>query len=148
MARVVEGMHLAALPGLRPVVLEGRGAEALEDDTLQEARRDDAVGVDVVAADRDGRAVQAGALGVVHGHASGPMWNRSRASVTSPATAAAATMTGDISSVRPVGEPWRPLKLRFDDDAQSWSPSSLSGFMARHIEHPASRNSKPASRNT
>jgi hypothetical protein len=29
-----------------------------------------------------------------------------------PLMAAAATMTGDIRTVRPVGEPWRPLKLR------------------------------------
>ena len=61
-----------------------------------------------------------------------------------PLIAAAATMTGDIRTVRPVGEPWRPLKLRFEDDAQSWSPTSLSGFIARHIEQPAPRHSKPA----
>ena len=42
-----------------------------------------------------------------------------RTSTTSPATAAAATIAGLISSVRPVGLPWRPLKLRFDDDAQT-----------------------------
>jgi hypothetical protein len=69
MARVVEGC--TSRSALCLVALERRGAEALEDDTLHEARRDDAVGVDVVAADRDGRAVQMGALGVVvHGHAS------------------------------------------------------------------------------
>jgi len=43
----------------------------------------------------------------------------SRASATEPVTAAAATMTGLISKVRPVVEPWRPLKLRFDELAQS-----------------------------
>ena len=57
-------------------------------------------------------------------------------------------MTGDMRTVRPVGEPWRPLKFRFDDEAQSWSPTSLSGFMARHIEHPAARHSNPASSKT
>ena len=41
-----------------------------------------------------------------------------RTSTTSPAIAAAATIAGLISSVRPVGLPCRPLKLRFDDDAQ------------------------------
>ncbi len=69
-------------------------------------------------------------------------------STTSPATAAAATIAGLISSVRPVGLPCRPLKLRFDDDAQTSRPSSRSGFMARHIEHPAPRQSNPAARNT
>ena len=43
----------------------------------------------------------------------------SRQSATAPVTAAAATMSGDISKVRPVGEPWRPLKLRFDVLAQT-----------------------------
>src|SRR5690606_38032961 len=43
------------------------------------------------------------------------------------------------------GDPWRPLKFRLDDEAHTCRPSSLSGFMARHIEHPASRNSNPAS---
>ena len=38
----------------------------------------------------------------------------SRASATAPVTAAAATMTGLMSSVRPVGLPWRPLKSRVD----------------------------------
>jgi hypothetical protein len=66
-------------------------------------------------------------------------------SVTQPATAAAATIAGLISSVRPVGLPWRPLKLRLEDDAQTSRPCSLSGFMARHMEHPAARHSKPAS---
>ena len=62
-----------------------------------------------------------------------------------PATAAAATIAGLISSVRPVGLPWRPLKLRLDDDALISRPCSLSGFMPRHIEHPEPRQSNPAS---
>ncbi len=37
--------------------------------------------------------------------------------------------------MRPVGLPCLPLKLRFDVEAQSWSPTSLSSFIARHIEH-------------
>jgi hypothetical protein len=60
-------------------------------------------------------------------------------------TAAAATISGLISTVRPVGLPWRPLKLRLLELAQSWSPTSLSGFIARHMEQPAARHSKPAS---
>src|SRR6266567_1158358 len=71
-----------------------------------------------------------------------------RTSTTSPAIAAAATIAGLINNVRPVGLPWRPLKLRFDEDAQISRPSSLSGFIARHIEQPAPRHSNPASLNT
>ena len=58
--------------------------------------------------------------------------------------AAAATIAGLMSSVRPVGLPWRPLKFRFDDEAQTCRPSSRSGFIARHIEQPAPRHSNPA----
>ncbi len=43
----------------------------------------------------------------------------SRASVTWPVMAAAATMSGLMSTVRPVWEPWRPLKFRFEELAQS-----------------------------
>jgi hypothetical protein len=42
----------------------------------------------------------------------------SRASAIFPSTAAAATMTGDMRMVRPIGDPWRPLKLRFELEAQ------------------------------
>ncbi len=59
-----------------------------------------------------------------------------------------ATIAGLISRVRPVGEPWRPLKLRLDDEALIWRPVSLSGFIARHIEQPAWRHSKPWAMNT
>src|SRR5690606_38072590 len=59
--------------------------------------------------------------------------------------AAAAAMAGLISRVRPEDEPWRPLKLRLEVDAHIWRPSSLSGFMARHMEQPGSRHWKPAS---
>ena len=62
--------------------------------------------------------------------------------------AAPATIAGDISSVRPVGLPCRPLKFRFDEDALTCRPCSLSGFMPRHIEHPAPRHSNPAATNT
>jgi len=72
----------------------------------------------------------------------------SRGSLNSPVRAAAATITGLISTVRPVGLPCLPLKLRLLDEAQSWSPTSLSGFMPRHIEQPGARHSKPAARNT
>ena len=37
----------------------------------------------------------------------------------------AATMTGDIKMVRPVDEPWRPLKFRFDEDANARAAVTL-----------------------
>src|SRR4029453_17169333 len=113
-AGIVERVQLAGGPHVRAVILEGGGAEALEDDAFEEPCRDDAVSVDVVTANGDRRSSDPGALCVFHAQApSEVIPNRSRASVPSPAMAAAATMTGDMSSVRPVGEPWRPLKLRF-----------------------------------
>ena len=67
-----------------------------------------------------------------------------RTSASVPVMAAAAAMAGETRCVRPP-LPWRPSKLRLEVDAQrSWG-SSLSGFIARHIEHPGSRQSKPAS---
>mmetsp|Transcript_18180 Transcript_18180/g.58937 ORF Transcript_18180/g.58937 Transcript_18180/m.58937 type:complete len:227 (+) Transcript_18180:210-890(+) len=69
--------------------------------------------------------------------------SKSRTSVSVPVTAAAAAMMGDMRCVRPP-LPWRPSKLRFDVDAhRSWG-LSLSGFIARHMEQPGSRHSKPA----
>src|SRR5665213_2141359 len=37
------------------------------------------------------------------------------------------------------------MKLRFEDEAEISLPCNLSGFIARHMEQPASRHSKPAS---
>ena len=51
----------------------------------------------------------------------------SRTSTTSPAMAAAATIAGLINSVRPVGLPWRPLKLRLEDEAQISRPGAGRG---------------------
>ena len=64
-----------------------------------------------------------------------------------PVTAAAATMAGLIRCVR-APAPWRPSKLRLDVDAQRSPGSRRSAFMARHMEQPGSRHSKPASRNS
>mmetsp|Transcript_73826 Transcript_73826/g.210582 ORF Transcript_73826/g.210582 Transcript_73826/m.210582 type:complete len:298 (+) Transcript_73826:1139-2032(+) len=58
--------------------------------------------------------------------------------------AAAAAIAGDMRWVRPP-LPCRPSKLRFEVLAQRSPDESLSGFMARHMEHPGSRHSKPAS---
>mmetsp|Transcript_35112 Transcript_35112/g.68835 ORF Transcript_35112/g.68835 Transcript_35112/m.68835 type:complete len:338 (-) Transcript_35112:692-1705(-) len=65
-------------------------------------------------------------------------------SASVPLNAAAAAIWGDIKCVRPPC-PCRPSKLRFEVDAHRSPGSSLSGFMARHMEQPGSLQSKPAS---
>ena len=109
-ARHVEGWRL--WPG--PPILRSSSKRCVsmpvERDRAQEARGDDAVGVDVVAAHRHRTAGD---------RRDAPHQSNSRTSVTSPATAAAATIAGLMSSVRPVGLPCRPLKLRFDEDAHT-----------------------------
>ena len=79
----------------------------------QEARGNDAVGVDVVAGHRNAATRDLLTL-VVRAHR-----RISLTSATAPVIAAAATIAGLIKSVRPVGLPWRPLKLRLDELAQS-----------------------------
>ena len=95
--------------------------ESLEGDRLEEARRNDPIGVDVVAAQR-----QRGAADRRRSRSTAnwrpPIAATARTSTTSPAIAAAATIAGLISSVRPVGLPCRPLKLRFDEEAQTSRP--------------------------
>ena len=56
----------------------------------------------------------------------------------------AAAIAGESRCVRAPG-PWRPTKLRLLVEAQRSPGGTLSGFIARHIEQPASRHSKPAS---
>ena len=58
--------------------------------------------------------------------------------------AVAAATWGDTRWVRPP-RPWRPSKLRLLVEADRSPGASLSGFIARHIEQPGSRQSKPAS---
>src|SRR5262245_442543 len=143
-ARVVEDVSLRVALGVEALVIERRVAEAVEGHGLQVARRDDAVGIDVVATQRDRPAAD---LLDLHqrAHRSPSI---SRTSLTAPSSAAAATMAGLISKVRPDGLPCRPLKLRLLEEAQTCRPTNLSGFIARHIEHPGSRHSNPAARNT
>src|SRR5438445_8775277 len=124
-------------------VLEGVLAHALERDFLEEARGDDPVGVDVVAGHRDAPARDLSARVVGRAH-----FRSSLTSATAPEIAAAATMAGLIRSVRPVGLPWRPMKLRLLDDALISRPPSMSGSMPRPIEQPALRHSKPVERKT
>src|SRR5207245_11467458 len=120
-------------------VLEGVLAHGLEGHFLQEARGDDAVGVDVVAGQGNAAARDLTALGVDGAHR-----RISLTSATAPVIAAAATIAGLISSVRPVGLPCRPMKFLLLDEALISRPTSWSGFMPRHIEQPALRHWKPA----
>src|SRR5688572_7889443 len=132
-------------PLLRPrlaIVLEHVALEALERHGFEIAPRNDPVGIDVVAPQR--QRLPFNLRDASHHQLTSSGSSIVRTSVTSPATAAAATIAGLMSRVRPVGLPCRPLKLRLDDAAHTWLPSSLSGFMPRHIEHPAPRHSKPA----
>src|SRR5207247_997119 len=120
-------------------VLEGVLAHALEGHGLQEARGDDAIGVDVVAGHGDAAPRHLAALEVGGAH-----FKISLTSVTTPVIAAAATIAGLMSNVRPVGLPCRPMKFRLLDDALISRPCSLSSFMPRHMEQPALRHWKPA----
>src|SRR5262249_55158358 len=121
-------------------VLERVLAHRLERHFLQEARRDDAVRVDVVARHRDAAARDLRALVIRHG----AHRRISLTSATARVIAAAATIAGLISNVRPVGLPWRPMKFLLLDEALISRPTSWSGFMPRHIEQPALRHWKPA----
>src|SRR5258706_9299208 len=102
----------------RAGVLEQVLFEVFERHRAQKTRRHDAVGVEVVAAQRQRAARDGGDRGHVVGLCSAYALTSSimvLTSTTSPAIAAAATMAGLMSSVRPVGLPCRPLKLRFED---------------------------------
>src|SRR4029077_15359271 len=104
-------------------------------DPLEPVRRDDLVGVDVRAVERDGGA----------GDDANGFHQRSSGVAKWPAMAVAAATAGDTRWVRPP-RPCRPSKLRLLVEAQRSPGASLSGFMARHIEQPGSRQSKPAAR--
>ena len=129
-------------PGREQPVLEAGAGDPLEVD-----RRDDLVGVDVAAPQRQAGAGVPGEL--LHdvspsGQASG---GRSEGEASVPVTAVAAATSGETRCVRPP-LPCRPSKLRFDVEALRSPGSSWSGFMPRHIEQPAPRHSPPASLKT
>lgn len=67
-----------------------------------------------------------------------------RASVRRPVIAAAAAIAGLIKCVRPPG-PCRPSKFLLDVEAHRSPGESMSGFIPKHIEQPASLQSNPAS---
>src|SRR5262245_40997340 len=114
--RRVERMLRVLLAGVLERVLPHR----LERHFLQEARRDDAIGIDVIAGHGD---AASGDLAALEIH-DGAHFRISLTSATAPFIAAAATMAGLIRSVRPVGLPWRPMKLRLLDDALISRPTS------------------------
>src|SRR5262245_57186824 len=103
-------MPIVPGPAEPAIVLEEMRLHPFERDCAEKPRGDNAVGVDIVAAHRNRAA----------GDFRDPRHQASSlTSVTSPATAAAATIAGLMSSVRPVGLPCRPLKLRLDEDAHT-----------------------------
>src|SRR5258708_21930661 len=67
-----------------------------------------------------------------------------RTSAIAPEIADAAAVAGLARWVRARG-PWRPMKLRLDVETERWPGGTVSPLAARHIEHPGSRHSKPAS---
>src|SRR6185503_4318089 len=70
--------------------------------------------------------------------------SHSRTSVKCPLIAAAAAIIGLTRCVRPP-RPWRPSKFLLLVDAQRSPGLRTSAFIPKHIEHPASRHSNPAS---
>src|SRR3954453_7280198 len=108
-------------------------------DTLQVLRRDDLIGVDVVP-----RQLGDGAFHDCYRVHAQLQW---RMSTKCPSIAAAAAICGLTRWLR-APRPCRPSKLRFEVDATRSPGAATSGFMPRHIEQPASRQSKPAERKT
>src|SRR5439155_20750206 len=100
--------------------------------------RDDLVGIDVGAIQRERRALDPG--DGFHGQ-------RSSGLVKWPAIAVAAATRGLTRCVRPPF-PCRPSKLRLLVDALRLPGPRMSGFIPRHIEHPAPRHSRPAASKT
>src|SRR4029077_18667361 len=98
----------------------------------------DLVGVDVAAVDRQRRTVD---------DADGLHQLRSSGVEKWPAMAVAAATAGLTRCVRPP-LPWRPSKLRLLVLALRSPGFSVSGFIPRHMEHPAPRHSNPARSNT
>ena len=133
-------------------MVEGVRTKAGTLDLLHELLGDDHVGVDILPIERRHKSgiqllrTPASARVSVDGK------KRHRASGQAadvkeiPSIAAAAAIAGLTRWVRPPA-PWRPPKLRFVEAAERSPGSSRSAFIARHIEHPGSRHSKPAARN-
>src|SRR6266849_2182081 len=130
-------------PRLRAPVEKQAGAKTGALEAPQKLLRDDLIGVHVLAWQR-GRFSP-----VTHErlHHATSARRHARTSTSWPAIAAAAAIVGLMRCVRPP-RPWRPSKLRLEVAAQRSPTPSTSAFIPRHIEQPAFRHSKPASRNT
>src|ERR1039457_453883 len=105
--------------GIVAPIVEELLVEALLGGGLQEARRDDLVGIDVVQRQRDHAALEIGEWG----HSS------VLTSVTTPVMALAAAVSGLARKVRPP-LPCRPSKLRLLVETLYWPGESWSPFMA------------------
>src|SRR6516225_12354079 len=101
-------------------ILERMLPHRLERHFLQKSRGNDPVSVDVITGNGNPTPHDLTAL-VVHHSAHRRI---SLTSATAPLIAAAATMAGLIRSVRPVGLPCRPMKLRLLEDALISRPTS------------------------
>src|SRR3954447_12596084 len=108
-------------------------------DALQVLRRDDLIGVHVVS-----RQLGDGAFYDCYRVHVQLQW---RMSTKCPSIAAAAAICGLTRWLR-APRPCRPSKLRFEVEATRSPGAATSGFIPRHIEQPASRQSKPAARKT
>src|SRR5690606_15275010 len=154
-AAEVRAGHQHACPGIGRLVQHEIGAraagfveaqvvqqatvEAGFGDDAQELHGHDLVGVQIAVGQWRGNAGDDGR----RFHAA---CSSARASTMRPASAAAAAMAGLIKCVRPP-RPWRPSKLRLVVEAQRSPGRNTSSFMARHMEQPGWRHSKPASTN-
>src|SRR5262249_31404357 len=143
--RVPVGRLLEQEALLPAPVVEEEGPEAGPLDPLQGLLRDDLVGVHVGPVQRGDRAGHH-AEGL-HQPTSARSTSSERTSTRWPVIAAAAAMAGLTRCVRPP-LPWRPSKLRLEVEAHRSPGARMSGFIPRHIEQPASRQSKPASAKT
>ena len=102
---------------LGPIIGKHLLTKPVKGDTFKKAGWNNSIGVNVVADDDNGAPAHSrdrakGKAGGGHGRGHGVVLIIWRTSHTLPAIAAAATIAGLISRVRPVAEPWRPLKLR------------------------------------
>src|SRR5919199_2986190 len=116
-------------------------AEAGAFDALESVARYDLVGVDIRVTQREG--FPGDALYQLH-YPTSKGTPRSDGEAKRPITAVAAGTTGLTRCVRPP-LPCLPSKLRLEVEAQRSPGCRISGFIPRHIEHPAFRHSKPAS---
>src|SRR6202034_3045728 len=139
------GMRRACFRSLlnAPPIEEQKIFVACALDAFEKLLRNDLIGVDVRAI--EGRYQPFMFAEWFHANDSTSRNCHLRTSVKCPETAAAAAIAGLTRWVRPP-RPCRPSKLRLLVEAQRSPGCRMSGFMPRHMEHPDSRHSNPASR--